>query len=146
MLMNVHQTTKALAIVGLAASCAVVAQPSGFNEEAVIRAVDDVVAEHRVYATCLALDGAGLSLVQENWRREVARAVEILKDMNPTAKFVLRFSEATALSRLLDGDMRLSAAMDFCHKNEKTTRKFYEFGYTRLPSAIARAAKQAPRK
>jgi hypothetical protein len=116
-----------------------------FNADAVIRATDAVVAEHKVYATCLALDKQGLALVRENWRREVAQAVDVLRDLQPPALFALRFSEAIDFSRLLDGDMKLSAAVEFCHKNEKTTLKFYELGYARLSSAVALAAKQPMR-
>ena len=137
---------RAFTLACLAAPGVTFADSPAFNADAVIRATDAVVAEHRVYATCLALDGQGLALVRENWRREVAQAVDALRDLKSPALFALRFSEATDFSRLLDGDMKLSAAMEFCQKNEKTTRKFYELGYTRLASTVTLAARQPARK
>lgn len=123
------------------ASTVSLAQP--LNEEAMVKAIDAVVAEHQVYATCLSLESQGLPLVQESWRREVAQAADSLKSMKASPALLARFVSATDPSRLFDGNMRLSAAMELCRKNEVTVRKFYVFGYTRLAAAVEAAAKQS---
>lgn len=131
----------ALSCFGLMAFTASLAQP--INEDAMVKAIDAVVAEHQVYATCLSLEPQGLSLVQESWRREVAQAADSLKSLKASPALLIRFVSATDVSRLFDGSMRLSAAVDLCRKNEATVRKFYEFGYTRLAAAVEAAARQS---
>ena len=56
-----------MAAMACLSSGSMAAEPPTLNEPSVMRAVDAVVAEHRLYATCLSLTPQLLPLVQENW-------------------------------------------------------------------------------
>lgn len=118
-------------------------QAQALNEEAAAKAIESVVAEHQLYATCLSLEPSALPLVQESWRRDVAQAADTLKRLKASPGLMARFMVMTDASRLLDDSMRLSAAIALCHKNEATVRKFHEFGQTRLAAALEAVAKRA---
>lgn len=126
-----------VAAISPGAACA-----AGLNESAVLQAVETVVAEHKAYATCLALDPLSFRLVQDGWKREVMQSAETLKGLNASPAFMLRFVAAVNPDRLIDLGMPLSAAMSYCQKNESQVRKFHEFGFSRLSNVIDRATKQ----
>ena len=130
-----------VAAMACLSSSAVAAEPTTLNEPSIMRAVDAVVAEHRLYATCLSRTPQMLPLVQENWKREVSEAVDALKPLKPSPGFMAKFVAAVDFSNLLDRGMSLSAAIDLCQRNEKVVNKFHEFGYTRLGTAIRKAAR-----
>lgn len=106
-----------------------------------MQAVEKVVAEHKMYATCLSLEPTTYRIVQENWTREVSQGAEALRAIKASPALVARYIAAVDSSRLLDKTMTLSAAMSFCQKNEAQVRKFHEFGFSRLAPAIDTAAK-----
>jgi hypothetical protein len=110
------------------------------DEKAILRTAEKVVAEHRVYATCLSLDSIGYQLVQDSWDREVKRAMEALKELGASLMLTTRFAAAVRSEKLIDGGMSLSAAMTFCKKNEARVSKFYELGFSRLADEVQKAA------
>ncbi|WP_140635466.1 hypothetical protein [Methylibium rhizosphaerae] len=120
----------------LAASAAF-AQAPKMDEGALLRATEEVVAEYRVYATCFAINSAALKLAQDQWRQEVKDAIDVLKPMKPTPAFMTKFAAATQFSRLLDPDMKFSAVIDLCHRNEDKLHNFLALSYTRLSAAMA---------
>jgi hypothetical protein len=109
------------------------------DETAALRAVDAVVSEHRLYATCLALDGSSHALVNDMWNKEVAQAMDWLKPFKPSLVFLAKFRGKVEPSSLLDRDMALSAAMDLCHKSGKLVSRFYAFEWTPLWRALERS-------
>lgn len=127
-----------LLLIATACTAAHAAAP---DETAVMQAVEKVVAEHKVYATCLALEPTTYRIVQENWTREVSQGAEALRALKPSPALVARFVAAVDSSRLIDKTMTLSAAMAYCEKNEAQVRKFHEFGFSRLSQAVDAAAK-----
>jgi hypothetical protein len=110
-----------------------------FDEEKAMAAVEKVVAEHRIYATCMSLDKMGLALVQQNWKEEVTLATEELRKVKPSATFVLRFAGAVDFSNLLNRSRNFGDAMDYCHTNEKQLRMFDTFEFSHLVTAIESA-------
>ena len=118
-----------------------VTQPAAADDSAILQAVEKVVAEHKVYATCLSLEPTSYRIVQENWTREVSQGADALKALKPSPALVARFVAAVDSSRLIDKTMTLSAAMAYCQKNEAQVRVFHEFGFSRLSQAIDAAAK-----
>jgi len=110
-----------------------------FDEEKAMAAVETVVAEHRIYATCLSLDKLSLSIVQENWRREVKLATEELREVKPSAAFLHRFAGAVDFANLLDRSRHLEDAMNYCHANEKLLVNFQTFEFSHLVTAIESA-------
>lgn len=118
------------------------ARSADINEEGVLKATETVVAEYRTYATCLSLDPSGPALVQEAWRMQTGQALEVLRRLKASAGLLARFSKVVSPANLVDGDMKLSLAIAYCHANHQTVRKFHEFGYTSLSDVIERAAKR----
>ena len=121
------------------------ASAEAFNETAVMQAVEKVVAEHKVYATCLSLEPMSFKIVQENWTREVSQGAEALKSIKPSPALVARYLVAVDSSRLLDKTMTLTAAISYCEKNAAQVMKFHEFGFSRLSEAINTAVKPKQR-
>lgn len=115
------------------------AEEIGFDEDKALQLTEAVVAEHRVYATCMSLDKTSLSIVEENWTREIKQAAERLRGEKPSADFIRRFSAAVEFDKLLDKSMTLAAAIDFCHKHDRQVVSFYELGFSRLVDAIDKA-------
>jgi hypothetical protein len=114
------------------------------DETAIMQAVEKVVAEHKVYATCLSLEPTSFRIVQDNWAREVSQGAEALKALKPSPALVARFLVAVDSARLIDKDATLAVAMAFCQKNAAQVMKFHEFGFSRLSEAIDKAAKPKP--
>jgi hypothetical protein len=119
---------------------------STFDEGEAIKAVHAVVAEHKIYATCLSLDSQAFNGVREVWRHEVMDAEKVLKTLKPTPAFIVRYTTAIAPSRLLDDSMKLSEAIAYCKQNEKQFQKFYLLGYSRLVTALESATKKTGMK
>ncbi len=117
------------------------APAAALDETAVMKAVEKVVAEHKMYATCLSLEPMSFRIVQENWTREVSQGAEALKELKPSPALVARFLAAVDSARLLDKKMTLDLAMAYCRQNEAQVRKFHEFGFSRLSEAIRTAAR-----
>jgi hypothetical protein len=128
----------------IAAACAA-AHAAAPDETEILQAVEKVVAEHRVYATCLSLEPTSYRIVQDNWTREVSQGADALKALKPSPALIARFLAAVDSSRLIDKTMSLSAAMAYCQKNEAQVRVFHEFGFSRLGEAISSAAKSKAR-
>jgi hypothetical protein len=126
----------ALALLPAAANAA----SSTNKDERIMRAVEEVVTEHRIYATCLALDPLSLSLVQEGWNREVRDGVDALKEIGASADLAARFATAVAPSQLLDVNMSLSNAIEFCKTNHDRVATYYKLGATKLAPAIRQAS------
>jgi len=124
-------TALALTLVSAAASAA---NPK-FDEARALQAVNTIVAEHRLYATCMSLDKVSLSIVEENWRREVKQATEAFKDLNPPPTFWPQFNAAVSFDKLLDRNATLGSTMALCHKNDKAVAQFQSFGFSHLRSA-----------
>lgn len=139
--MNVKQknTLILLLTMTLLGSAACFAEAAEFDEAKALRLTEAVVAEHRIYATCLSLNKISLSIVEENWTREVKQAAERLRGEKPSADFIRRFSAAVEFDKLLDRSMPLAAAIEFCHKHDKQVETFYMLGYSRLADAIDKA-------
>lgn len=110
------------------------------RDEQILRAVEKVVAEHKIYATCLALDPLSLSLVQEGWNREVRDGADTLKEIGASSDLVARVAMAVAPSRLLDVNMSLSNAIEFCKTNHDQVATYYKLGATKLAPAIRQAS------
>lgn len=111
------------------------------NEEAVFDSINKIVAEHKIYATCLSLDSTSYQLVLTNWEREVDSAIEKIKSYKPSLTFIAKFKSAVATENLIDKNLSLADAMEYCHKNEEQVKKFYEFGHSRLSDAIGESTK-----
>lgn len=140
-----HKSRLAILSIALLSSSIGAARAAGLDETAILQAVEKVVAEHKVYATCHSLDALSLRLVQQNWSREVGQGAEALKALKPSAALVARYLVATDSARLLDKGMTLSAAMAYCEKNHAQVTKFEEFAFSRLAIAIDTAAKLKPK-
>jgi hypothetical protein len=130
-----------LNVIVLAFAALVVTQSASADDAAILQAVEKVVAEHKIYATCLSLEPTSYRIVQENWTQEVSQGADALKALRPSPALVERFAAAVDSSRLIDKTMPLSAAMAYCQKNEAQVRVFHEFGFSRLSQAIDAAAK-----
>src|SRR3989338_4450634 len=128
-----------LLTIALLGSAACSAKAAEFDETKALRLTEEVVAEHRIYATCLSLDKISLSIVEESWAREVKQAVERLRGEKPSADFIRRFSAAVEFDKLLDRSMTLAAAIDLCHTHDRQVETFYILGYSRLADAIDKA-------
>jgi hypothetical protein len=75
------------------------------------------------------------------WPRPPLRALRkilcTLGVTQPTPAFMTKFAVATQFNRVLAPDMKLSAVMDLCHRNEDKLHNFLAFSYTRLSVAMA---------
>lgn len=129
----------AIAGLLLGASVASAVQAADVDEAAVLAAVERVVAEHRIYATCLSLEPGSYRLVQDLWAQDVKAASAVLRDARPSVGFVARFAAAVHPSRLIDEDRSLASAIAYCHPHETQLRKFHEYGFSRLATAVADA-------
>jgi hypothetical protein len=110
------------------------------RDERVMHAVEKVVAEYRIYATCLSLDPMALSLVNETWNREVLAGVDALKEIGPSAALAARFATTVAPSQLLDPTMRLSDAIEYCKATRAQVLNFYSLSVSRLAPVIREAS------
>lgn len=129
----------ALQTIALLGPAVAYAEGSAFDEEIALQLTEAVVAEHRVYATCMSLDKTSLSIVEENWAREIKQAAERLQGEKPSADFVRRFSAAVEFDNLLDRSMTLATAIDLCHTHGRQIETFHELGFSRLVDAIEKA-------
>ena len=134
--------TRSIAILGVSIGAAQAAAP---DDATLMKAVEKVVAEHKVYATCLSLEPTSYRIVHENWTREVSQGAEALKALNPSPALVARYIAAVDSARLIDKTMTLAAAMAYCEKNAAQVKKFHEFGFSRLSEAINAAFKPKQR-
>ena len=134
--MSTSETSLPILAAAMFAVSAHSARASAFDEAAVLNAIDKVVAEHRIYATCMSLDKLSHRVVQENWAREIKLGAEALRPLNPSVGFVARYAKAVEPSRLLENDMPLSTAMTYCWANEAQVQKFHVFDFSRLADAI----------
>ena len=132
-------TLFSLLTMALLGSAACSAEAAEFDEAKALQFTEAVVAEHRIYATCLSLNKISLSIVEENWTREVKQAAERLQGEQPSADFIRRFSAAVEFDKLLDRSMPLAAAIALCHTHDRQVETFYEFGFSRLVDAIDKA-------
>lgn len=112
------------------------------DEAAVFAAVEAVVAEHRLYATCLSLDPLGYDTVQKIWELEVQDGLLALTRMKASPVLLARVGRAVSFDSLIDADLSLGEAIRYCHENMEQVRKLDEFGYTRLVNAIEKVALQ----
>jgi hypothetical protein len=133
--MLIRPLCAALAIL-LTSSCQAERPQRELDESATLREVKKIVAEYRVYATCLSLDAPTLALVESTWQKQVAAAIEALRELKPGVTFIASFTLAVRFSNLLDPDMKLSQAMDLCHKNPAAAETFWAFGNSRLTDAV----------
>ena len=101
-----------------------------------MQAVEALVVEHRIYATCLSLDPLGLALVKDNWQRMYIQATALLLPLQPSPEFVKRFDAASQQSRLLDTHQTLAATQQYCQAHQAEISRFYSFGFGSLAQAI----------
>jgi len=125
----------ALALTTLSSIAAPDSQP--FDEKKAIRALDDTVAEYRIYATCLSLIPDTLPLVEKLWQSQVAEASSNLNYLGATPAFKAYFLVTTKFTNLLDRNMKLGDAISLCEKNKEAQYRFHSFGHPNLSAAIA---------
>lgn len=112
------------------------AENKPINEAAVLKTIDNVVAEQRVFATCFALEPVGRKVVNDMWVKMVKDARESLASRKPSLKLIAQFEYKTQ-QRLVDERMTLKDAISYCEKNAEIQKKFYTFGYLDLPTELS---------
>jgi hypothetical protein len=130
-----HILTAALVFTTLSSIAAPDSQP--FDEKKAVRALDDTVAEYRIYATCLSLVPDTLPLVEKLWQSQVAEAGANLNSIGATPTFKAYFLVTTKFTNLLDRNMKLGDAITLCERNKEAQLRFHSFGYPNLSAAIA---------
>lgn len=110
------------------------------KDERIISAVEKVVAEYKIYATCSALNPMFLSIVMEGWDHEVQEGVNALREIDSNGILLANFATAVAPSQLLDPNMRLSDAIEYCKTNHAKIQTFFELGASRLYPTIMQAS------
>lgn len=107
-----------------------------FDEEKVLKVVNQVVSWHRMHARCASLHPDSYKVVRDFWALEVQGGVDVLRSLKPSANFVLRFSNAVDPSKLIDRSTSLGSVIDECHKNSGIFRQFDVLDYPRLGDSI----------
>ena len=108
-----------------------------FDEKRAMRALDDTVAEYRIYATCLSLVPDTLPVVEKLWQSQVTDAAANLNAIGATPTFKAYFLVSTKFTNLLDRNMKLGDAIVLCERNKEAQLRFHSFGYPNLSAAIA---------
>jgi hypothetical protein len=106
------------------------------DEKAVLAVLDATVKEHRVYATCFALEKTGRALEKDMWNKSRMEALDHLKSHQASLLLAAKFSLASELSKLFDPDMTLASAMTYCDKNAVQIKQFYVLNITDLASEV----------
>lgn len=114
------------------------AENKPINEAAVLKTIDTVMAEQRVFATCFALDPFSRKVVNETWVDMVKASREVLASRKPSIKLIAQFEYKTHPSRLVDDSMSLKDAITFCEKNAEIQKRFFTFGYLNLSLELSK--------
>lgn len=112
------------------------AETKPINEAMVLKTIDNAVEEHRVFATCFALEPVSRKVVNDMWVKMVKDAREVLASRKPSLKLIAQFEYKTQ-SKLVDERMLLKDAIAYCEKNAEIQKKFYTFGYLDLPTELS---------
>jgi hypothetical protein len=126
-----------LAITFSLAANGISAAPPLFHEKKAIRALEDFVAEYKLYATCLSLAPDGLSSVKQMRKFQFEKAAENLP-RTASLYFLTRFSLARS-SDLVNENMKLGDAIKLCEANKEVASKFYSFASTDLATVLHNA-------
>jgi hypothetical protein len=89
-------------------------------------------------ATCQSLLGeaAFRDSLAEQWAKEKAGAIRLLKAQSFSPAFYQQFAAGVLAKPIIDPDMRLREAIPFCDSNKEAVRKYMEFDFHPLDSAI----------
>lgn len=109
------------------------------DDEAVFRAVEAVLAEYRIYATCTALFPGSLELVEELWKREVASGAEALKNAGKNKLLLIRYQALIGGSKLYDPQMSLGEAVSLCERNKEVLIRYHTLDVVRMADEMEKA-------
>ncbi len=102
------------------------------DDEAVFRAVEAVLAEYRIYATCTALFPGSLELVEELWKREVSSGADALKNAGKNKLLLIRYQALAGGSKLYDPQMPLGEAVSLCERNKEALNRYHTLDVMRM--------------
>lgn len=114
------------------------AGPKAFNEKAVNAAIDQVIAEHKFYATCSSLDDLSLKTIKYGWERMVQETREELASYKPSTIFIAQFELKAHFDSLVDQNKSLGETMRYCRTAPYKMSTYYEFGFISMPKEVRR--------